>query len=310
MPTVKAYHPAHGGPEAPRRAVAPRRQADPAPSRWTYRKQRLMLTPAFRLTVKFVLPVALVALASGLYLQNETRRTALSDTVIGWKDSFQDRPQFIVSSVELAGASRATETAVRALLEDQLPLSSFKLDLPVLRDALLQIPAVADAGLQVRSGGVLYVGLTERVPVVIWQRGDALVLLDPAGVETGRLDSRLERPGLPLVAGRGAVGVVPEAMAILNAADPLEDRIRGLERIGARRWDLVLDRGQRIMLPERNAVQALEQILALNEAQELLDRDVAAVDMRLAARPTIRLTPGAAEEWRRIRGIVVETGNY
>ena len=63
------------------------------------------------------------------------------------------------------------------------------------------------------------------------------------------------------------------------------------------------------MLPEANAVTALEQVLALHKAQELLDRDVAAVDMRLAARPTVRLTADAAEEWRGIRGIVIETGN-
>ena len=102
------------------------------------------------------------------------------------------------------------------------------------------------------------------------------------------------------MAGDGADRAVKEALQLYAAAGPLRGRIRGLVRVGERRWDAVLDRDQRILLPETGAVQALERVIALSEAQDMLERDLLVVDMRLAARPTIRLAEAAAEDWWRI----------
>jgi len=60
--------------------------------------------------------------------------------------------------------------------------------------------------------------------------------------------------------------------------------------MGERRWDIVLAPDIRVMLPEADPKTALEQVLAFNHAQNLLDRAIAAVDFRNPARPTVRLT--------------------
>jgi cell division protein FtsQ len=75
-------------------------------------------------------------------------------------------------------------------------------------------------------------------------------------------------------------------------------------RMGERRWDIVLDRDQRIMLPVDQPVRALERLIALDQAQELLERDVLTVDLRLQNRPSLRLAPYALVEMRRLRGII------
>ena len=108
---------------------------------------------------------------------------------------------------------------------------------------------------------------------------------------------------LPLVAGEGADRAMPEALALFDAAGPLLPRIRGLVRMGERRWDVVLDRDQRVMLPEENPVQALERLLALDHVQDIMNRDILTVDLRSDRRPTLRLTPNALAEMRRAQGI-------
>jgi cell division protein FtsQ len=55
----------------------------------------------------------------------------------------------------------------------------------------------------------------------------------------------------------------------------------------------VLDTDARVLLPEEGAVPALERVIALHQAQDMLDRDVAVVDMRLGDRPTLRVGPAA-----------------
>jgi cell division protein FtsQ len=54
-------------------------------------------------------------------------------------------------------------------------------------------------------------------------------------------------------------------------------------------------------------VTALESLLALNTADDLLTRDITVIDLRVAARPVLRLAPHALNEARRARGLAVTT---
>ena len=63
------------------------------------------------------------------------------------------------------------------------------------------------------------------------------------------------------------------------------------------------------MLVEIEPALPAQQIAHLHEAQDVLNRDVSALDLRLAARPTIRMNAGALDRWRQIKDMVVETGN-
>ena len=74
---------------------------------------------------------------------------------------------------------------------------------------------------------------------------------------------------------------------------PIRDRVRGLVRVGERRWDVVLDRGQKIRLPEGEAVTAPRKVVELHVAQDLLGRDISVVDFRNMQRPVLRLGPTA-----------------
>jgi cell division protein FtsQ len=162
---------------------------------------------------------------------------------------------------------------------------------------------VKTASVRIRPGGVLQIDVTERLPVVVWRDRSGIALLDETGTYVDEVLRRTARVDLPLIAGNGADQHVTEALALIAATGPLSDRVRGLVRIGERRWDVVLDRDQRILLPVDNPVRALEHVIALNQARDMLKRDLVVVDMRIAARPTIRMSPEAVKDWWRIREI-------
>lgn len=285
---------------APRRAL-PRR--DPAPSKWAYRLQRWMLTPYVRLFLRTGLPTIVLLGGIGVWFSHEPNRLALVAQLTHLREEFEARPEFRVSLARIEGASPELSEAVRARLALPLPMSSFDIDLDAARERIEALDAVLRADLRVRSGGVLQVLITEREPVAIWRTEAGLTLLDDSGHRVAGLLSRTDRPDLPLVAGDGADRAMPEALALFDAAGPLLPRIRGLVRIGDRRWDVVLDRDQRVLLPEKNPVQALERLLALDHAQDVMTRDVLTVDLRSDHRPTLRLTPNALAELRRAQGI-------
>ncbi|MFV0512827.1 MAG: cell division protein FtsQ/DivIB [Jhaorihella sp.] len=288
-------------PDTPRAAAPSRR--DPAPSRLSYRIQRWMLTPGIRLGLRFGLPSALILAAASVFLANEHRRDALNVFVSDMVDSFVQRPEFMVSLMAIDGAGDELAQDIREVAPIDFPVSSFDLDIDAIRDVIAGLDPVKSVSVRVRAGGVLQVDVTERQPVVVWRTRDAIEMLDAAGTRVAALKSRATRPDLPLIAGEGADAHVVEALALIDAARPLGARLRGLVRIGERRWDVVLDRDQRIQLPETGAVRALERVIALAQVQDLLERDIAVVDMRLGERATVRMTRAAVEEWWRIRQI-------
>ena len=283
----------------------PELRADPAPSRWSYRYQRLMLTPLFRRLLKVGLPLAIMIGGAVVYFWDADRRAEIRLAVMEIREQIETRPEFMVNLMTVEGASREVQEDIRELFPHDLPVSSFDIDLDAVRDTIAGLPAVADATVRIRQGGVLVARIRERAPVAIWRTRDGLGTVDAEGVVIGALAGRGARPDLPVIAGEGADRHVPEALRILRAAAPLADRLRGLVRMGERRWDVVLDRDQRILLPETDPVRALERVLVLADVQDMLERDVAVVDMRLGQRPTIRMNENAVEEWRRVTRMTV-----
>ncbi|WP_430449138.1 cell division protein FtsQ/DivIB [Rhodophyticola sp.] len=282
---------------------------DPAPSIWSYRFQRLWLTPLFRSLLRVGLPAFALVMGVGWYLSDPAHWRGVSDQVAELRREIENRPEFRVNLMNINGASPQLAEDLRAVLALDLPVSSFDLDLAAMRETLERIPAVSRAELRIQSGGYLAVKIEERVPVVIWQTRVEPVLLDGEGNFVARLVDRELVAPLPMIAGEGADLAVAEALALFETAAPLRDRMRGLVRMGERRWDVVLRDGRRILLPADQPRPALDRVLALDDAQDVLERAVLRIDMRNPQRPNIQLSPHALTELRRMRGTDIGDGN-
>ena len=280
----------HRAEPALRRSPAPLRR-DPAPSRAAYRMQRLWLTPLFRALFRVGLPAFVSVFAVGLFLSDAARRDALVARFSDLRQSVEDRPEFRVTEIAFSGVNDDVARALRMMMPISFPVSSFDLDLEAMRATLEGLDAVARADLRVAPGGVLNVTIEQRQPALVWRGRAGLEVVDAEGHRVAGISARDDRADLPLIVGDGAKTAAPEALALLAAAAPVADRLRGLVRIGERRWDVVLDREQRILLPETGALGALQRVVALHLAQDLLNRAIVSVDMRTPNRPTLRRLP-------------------
>jgi len=280
------------------RPVIPR--ADPSPSRLRYRLERMRLTPAYRRFMRLGLPVLILAGLAAGYLHDPDRRTDITDRIAELRRQIETRPEFMVHMLDLEGASDGVQQDIREIFPYDLPASSFDLDMAALREMVEGLPAVARAELRIRQGGVLHIALTERVPVGLWRTRQGFKVLDTSGTVIATVADRSAHSGLPVLAGTGADRAVPEALEVLATARALKRPLRGLVRMGERRWDVVLGDGRRVKLPEHAPVRAMERVIVLDRASDLLERDLLSIDMRLGARPTVRMSEHATEEWWRI----------
>ncbi|MFH0751363.1 MAG: FtsQ-type POTRA domain-containing protein [Chloroflexota bacterium] len=133
-------------------------------------------------------------------------------------------PVFGVKAVEVEGAVLTGDDAVRAALDLPTPAPNvFTLATDVLRDRLLELPAVAAAEVSVGLPGTLRVRIVEREPVLAWRRAGTLLLADRDGriVADAAADgaAAAAAEGLPLVADRRTSGEPPVVGGRLDALD-------------------------------------------------------------------------------------------
>lgn len=90
---------------------------------------------------------------------------------------------------------------------------------------------------------------------------------------------------------------------MLAAVPSLSGRIVSAVRVGGRRWNLQLDNGMEIRLPEERAREAWAEVAALDRTQRLLSRQISIIDLRDPARINLRRArtgpPAARQEGSR-----------
>ncbi|HET7409317.1 MAG TPA: cell division protein FtsQ/DivIB, partial [Paracoccaceae bacterium] len=270
----------------------------PGPSRIAYRLSRIwMKTWVRRATI--ALPLAATALIA-IRMAGDPEIRAM---VAGQRDAviaaLSQRPEFAVSGIRVTGASDRLSRAIGRVVDLAPDASSLTLDVAVIQAGIAEMGGVRSARVKLGPDGVLLISVDERIPEALWRDDEGrLWLTGRNGVAIAPAGPRADHPGLPVILGEGAQSAMEEALALFRAAPDLRPRLRAFVRIGQRRWDVVLDRDLRIMLPAKEPEAALARVMALHYGEELLDRDLAAIDMRLGARPTLRLTPEAAETMR------------
>lgn len=276
---------------------------DPAPSKISYRLSRLWLTPWVKRAAR-VGPPLLLLFGFGVYAATDTgMRNWIGGEVNALREMVETRDGLMVDRLVVAGAGPELSRAVTETAAITLPLSSLKLDVKKIRKRIETLPAVASASVRIGSGGALEISVRERLPAAVWRVGEELAILDAEGVVLGTTPRRADHPELPLLLGAGVRDHVSEVLALDAIAHTLRDRVRGWQRIGSRRWTIVLDNGQKVLLPEDNADQALSRVIGIDAADSLFERDVAQVDMRDPSRPVLRIGSFGLRELRRIQRI-------
>jgi len=170
------------------------------------------------------------------------------------------------------------------------PLLGF--DSRAARAELERLPWVKEARVERHFPSAVRIRLTERAPLALWQTQGRHAVLDAEGREIRKVD-----PGafadLLVVIGADAPAHARDLLDLLATEPDLRPRVTAAVRVAGRRWDLLLDGGVRIQLPELQAAAAWARLADAQRREAILARAVAQIDLRLADRITVR--PVAAD---------------
>jgi cell division protein FtsQ len=198
-----------------------------------------------------------------------------------------------VDRVTISGIAELSEieVLVAAGIEPRGSLVFFDAD--EARRRLEATPLIRQATVRKLYPGEIAITLVEREPYALWQvKGDLFVIAADGTVIDRMDDGRFAH--LPLVVGADANNRAREYIALKAQAGPLAGRIRAATLVSGRRWNLKLDNGMDVRLPEVAPAEALKRLVALESDFRLLDKDLLAIDLREPDRVVMRLTEEGA----------------
>jgi cell division protein FtsQ len=264
----------------------PRSSVKDRPGRWKLllRRQKRLLRPAgwigFAALVVLLGVIAVHSAAPGGTLATLRERLGGATAFAGLR----------VTDVVIEGRANTPEPLLRAALGVSIgdPILGFSVELA--RQRLETLSWVEHATVERRLPGTVVLFLQERRPFAIWQNQGKFVLIDRNGQLVAN-QNVAEFRQLPLVVGPGAPAAAAPLIDALTDRPDLQRRVVAAVRVAERRWNLRLNNGADVMLPEGHEIVALDRLMQLQQNHALLDRPLAAIDMRLGDRLVLRPRP-------------------
>ena len=239
-------------------------------------------------TVLLLLGSAGFGVVKGGHLAEFT--ASLSDA----RNALANSAGFRITTVAINGRRQLSQEEVLGVGGVNGRSSLLFLDAAVVRDKLKANPWISEATVLKLYPGQLRIDIVERSAFALWQRDGRLsVIADDGAVLEPYVSRRFL--SLPLVVGKGAETRARDFLALLARYPRVNSVTKAAVFVGERRWNLRLNGGLDIRLPENEVGNALAMLSTLDKEDRLFSRDIVAVDMRLPDRLTVQLSEDAAK---------------
>ena len=206
-----------------------------------------------------------------------------------------------VEDVLLEGRNRTARSQILSALDVARGTPILGFEPHAAKAALERLPWVRRAEVERRLPNVVFVRLVERIPLALWQNGGKLAVIDLRGdIIPGAPPEAFA--ALPLLVGKDAPGHALKLVGMLDSEPDLRARVAAAVLVQGRRWNVRLEGGIDVRLPEQDPGAAWAQLAKLQREHGVLGRDVIAIDLRMPDRLVVRTAPGAAPRRGGARG--------
>jgi cell division protein FtsQ len=192
---------------------------------------------------------------------------------------------FGIAEIHINGNRRTPYNQVLEVLGMQPGQSIFSADLYGAQRRLSHLDWIASAEVHRRYPDAVFVTLIEKRPFALWQmpadaKGSApIAVVERSGaVITTRDVDKFRR--LPKLIGAGAAANAADLVDAVQSHRAIAARIAAYIYQSGRRWNLLLDNGVTVQLPETGWPKQLDALEHLIIDSGILERDISEIDLR------------------------------
>ena len=192
-----------------------------------------------------------------------------------------------LQTLEVHGRGETRQADIMAAIGAARGEPLLGLDIESMRERLAALPWVVSAEIERRYPDRLLVTVKEAEPMALWQRNKKLYLVSRAGkvIETADLGKYSK---LLVIVGESAPERAEGLFDLLGQQPKLKERVTAAVFVGKRRWNLRLDNGIDVKLPEENPAAAWSRLANLQKQYGLLEKDVRIIDLRQPDQVVVR----------------------
>jgi cell division protein FtsQ len=197
---------------------------------------------------------------------------------------------FKLEEIVVQGRSKTEQEALLKALNIKRGDAILAIDLETLRFEIEKLEWVRSATVIRQLPNILYIKITERNPIAIWQNNQKLYLVDEDSTPI-YTDSNIQNYGkLPIVVGEGAPAKTPEIVKTVKEYPKIFENLQALCRIRERRWNIFLTSGMVVKLSDENLKEGLNNLEKLLNENRITD-SVKEIDLRPKDRFFVKVTP-------------------
>lgn len=192
---------------------------------------------------------------------------------------------FGISEIHITGNRRTPYRQILEVLGMQPGQSIFAADLWSAQRRLASLEWISSVEIHRRYPDAIFVNLVEKRPFALWQAppdshgNTPIVVVERNGkVITGRDLDKFRH--LPKLLGAGAPQAAADLVDAVQSHRAIAARVAAYARISERRWNLILDDGVTVELPESGWQKELDALDHLIIDNGILERDVTEIDLR------------------------------
>jgi cell division protein FtsQ len=279
------------------------RRASPAgvlvaasPSQFSLFIRRLLVRLSHKKAVRFAEFALFAALFAGTGIYGAVRGGHMP-LINAWMTEVSDRVAYLagfeIADADVRGHNKLRRDEILSAAGITRYTSLVLLDADSAREKLKSNPWIAEAVIRKLYPNRIEIEVTEREAFALWQRNGKLAVVSHDGTVLEEVrDARPEK--LPLIVGEGAAKQAAEFLAVLARFPAIKSEVYGAIFVAERRWNLRLNSGVDVRLPEGDPEAALALLTKLNREQNVLSRDITMIDLRIPGQVVVRMSEAAA----------------
>lgn len=175
------------------------------------------------------------------------------------------------SNIQINGVEKTDITSLSRKI-DKFCKNEDTYDLNILEFEIMEDPWIKNILITRSLNDGLKIQIEEYLPFALWKDGDEYYLIDESGtiINIGEREKKLHYNTSMIIIGEEAKSEIYSLFNLLSSNPGLFSKIKVANRIGKRRWDLTLNNGILIKMPEDNLVDAwfkLDKILSIGGSE-------------------------------------------
>ena len=275
------------------------KSTDPAPSKLSYKLNRLFYKLWFKLLIILILFVLSGSLAKKFLYKNIDLSAEIKFLSEESSELYKDLTELSISRIVVKGAQEPLKEEIIMLIKNVANEEFSALKAQSLREKIKEIKKVKEAIVKFSTDGLVIVNVVERKQVAVFLNRNLYEVLDSNGVVLSVNSDYKGLSRFPLIVGKHGYKNIPDLLTLANEIGLYESEVLYYEWVGERRWNVHMKSNLVFKLPENNMNRGVELMHMFLRKTNKYPRPLVSIDLRNLDKPIIKFRKTPSIEYIR-----------